>query len=97
MEQKHNNDIWLDYVMAKASWPEPSADLECRIMQRIDRDYAMVPQESQTWRSMSLAALVLAGFAAGFFYQSPAAKNMVYSDAAYYSDAHFVYSNILGS
>jgi hypothetical protein len=94
---KENEDLWLDHIMAKASWPEPSADLHVRIMQKIDGGSIRAPKDNPIWRTLSFTGLVFVGFAIGCFQQSPVVNNMVYFDAAYYSDAHFEYSNILGS
>lgn len=90
MEMK-GEDLWLDHIMAKASWPQPSDDLHARIMQSISHT-AVAPMR---W-GFSLSGLAMAAFALGFFYHAPAGYSAD-TDAAYYSDTHYEYSNLLGS
>lgn len=92
-----NDDLWLDHILAKATWPEPSDDLHARIMQRATYDVLPATRREQMrWAAMA-AAFVMAGFITGSLYTSSATTQSSGADAAYYSDSNFEYSNFLGS
>ncbi len=93
----NDDDIWLDHMLAKTTWPDPSADLQDRIMGRIGGPVFPAAYAGQKWQALSLAVLVMFSFAVGFSSNVSGGQGVTYADGSYYSDTHFEYSNLWSS